>query len=274
MDDGVPLDLAVIERRIAAVSAVRQVIHAIWALARAQLPLVEEAVAEASVYLDCVDEVVAALAGAPRPRPDAAGRAGALLVVLGPERSYCGALPRQILAQLPPEARLGLAGARLWEVAEQDARIAARVAFHVPGAVTHEEHEDIARAVADAVLRHAGGADVELLYPRDGGSALGRVTLLGGPRAPAPYPPETFSPIEVVLRAAVIEAITGRLAVGAAEALRSEVRARAAAAEAARRASDERLEQLRRAWTAARQDQITGEILEVVAGRLASVAGR
>jgi len=262
-------DLVDIEHRIGAVSAVRQVIHAIWALARAQLPLVEEAVAEASIYLDQVDDVVAVLAGPPRPRAEPAQ--AALSVILGPERPYCGSLPRQILAQVPKTGRVGLAGERLWELASGDAELSARVVFHLPGAVTHEDPEEVSRNLAEAVLAHAGQAEVDLLYPREGGHQLTCVRLLTGPREPIAYPPETLSPLEDVLREAVIASITGRLAVGTAEALRSEVRARSAAAEAAKRASDERLEELRKGLAVARQEQITGELLEVVAGRQAAM---
>ncbi len=263
-------DLRVIERRIGATSEVRKVVHAIWALARAQLPLVEQAVGEASAYLDWVDQVVDRIAGAPQPSRE---KTKTLYVVLGPERPYCGGLPRQILEQLPSEGQLGLVGQRLSEMAELDASIRARTSFRLAGAVAHDEAEEVARRVATAVLEHAGGADVEVLHPRSGSSKLHAAVLLGGTRKPVPNPPDTFSPLEVILDAAVVEAITGRLAVGALEALFAEVRARIAAADSARRACDDKLEELGRALRVVRQEQTTSEMLEVVAGRQAVVEG-
>lgn len=260
-------DLGVVERRIAAVAAVGQVVHAIWALARAQLPLAERASADASAYLDWVDEVVERLAGAPVPWT--AGRR--LHVVLGPERAYAGALPRRVLAQIPDDGLLGLVGSRLIESAMRRPELESRILFTLPGAVSHDEHDEIAHRIAEAVLFHAGHSHVELLYPRGGGSTLHRVVLLAGERAPVGRAPETWSPLPEVLAYAVRESIASRLAVGVAEALRAEVRARIIAAETARGACDRRLDELHQTWRIARQEQITNELLEVVSGRQAAL---
>lgn len=262
-------DLRAIERRMDAVTAVRQVFQAVWALARAQLPLAEAAAQDATAYLDWVDRVVDRLAGAPVPRP-----AGPVLsVVLGPERAYCGALPRQVVAQVPAENILGLVGSRTIEQARTIPGVRARIAFALPGAAAHDEHEEVARAVAEAVLAHAAGAQVELLHPVHGSAGLHRTVLLAGERVLVTEPPETYSQLQVVLDAAMREAVTGRLAVGLAEVLRAEVRARVAAAEQARHAADDKLADLRQQWRTARQEQITSELLEVVAGRQASRDG-
>ena len=260
-------DEARLARRMAAVSSVRQVVGAVWALARAQLPQVERAAGEATVYLDWVDAVVTRLAGAPLP-----GRPGAALhVVLGPERPFCGALARQVLAQLPPAAPLVLVGQRLIEAADLQPELAAKVELRLRGAATHDEHEEVARAVAEAVLARAGARQVVLLHPAGGGPGLHRVVLLSGPREPLQRLPDTFSPLPLVLAAAVREAVAGRLAVGALEALRAEVRARIVATEAARHACDRRLEDLRQGLRVARQEQITSELIEVVAARAAAL---
>lgn len=275
-------DLPAIERHIHAVASVGKVVSAIWALSRAQLPFVEAAVEQTTQYLDWVDEMLAAVAGTPR----RGGKRSLLLVIMGPERPYCGALPRQILEQLLLDEdgvlkveegatrRIGLVGMRLSEVVQAEPTIREQVVFTMGGATTHEDHETVARAVSEAILKHAGHADVELLHPHRGTSELHRVTMLSGAREPVAYPPETFSPLQTVIDAAVAEAITGRLAVGVAEALLSEVKARVATADAARRAADEKLEKLRKDWAMARQEQITGELLEIVAGRQAAIALR
>lgn len=266
-------DAATIERRIKAVGAVKEVVHAIWAISRAELPMVEAAVAESSTYVDWIHEMADAVMDAPH----RSSTQQVLMVVLGPERPYCGALARLILEQVVEamdagaDPSIGLVGTRLLEAAVQEKHLENRVLFQLAGAVTHEENEQIARAIAGAVLTHAGNAEVDLFYPRDGGSRLERVTLLGGMRSPAPFPPETFSPLEQVINAAIVELITGRLAVGVAEALRSEIRARIMAAEAATRAADDKLETLRRSWAKTRQERITSELLEVIAGRQATM---
>lgn len=260
-------DLRDLERRIDAVSAVSRVVQAVWALARAQLPLVERAAAEASTYLDWINQIVDRLAGAPRPGP----ARGWLWVVMGPERPFCGALARQLLSQVPKEGALGLVGTRLAELAALDPALSGRIRFTLPGAASHEEHEAVGEAVAAAVLKHGAGLRVEVLYPRGGGTVLHRVVLLSGEREPAWCPPMTYSAYGEVLGAAVAEAVAGRLAIGAIEALWSEVRARVLSADAARRACEVRIEELTQGWRVARQEQITNELIEVVAGRAATL---
>jgi F-type H+-transporting ATPase subunit gamma len=256
-----PADLLAAERRMAAVGAVAQVTRAVWALARAQLPAAEAAAAQAAVYLDWVDEVVARLAGAPRLDAEDA----VLWVLVGPERAFCGPLARVLLAQLPAEGAVGLVGARLAERAAADPALMARVRFTLPAAATPDEVGPRAEALAGAVLDAVGGRAAVLLHPDGGAPRLRQGVLLAGKREPAADPPETLSPAAQVLGAAVIEAVEGRLAVGLAEALHAEVRARLVAAEAARRQSERSLEALRQHWQVLRQESITRELLELAA---------
>ena len=66
------------------------------------------------------------------------------------------------------------------------------------------------------------------------------------------------------------EAVAGRLSLGMAEALRSEVRARLMSADAARHGTDRKLADLRQQWRVQRQESITSELLELYSGRLAN----
>jgi len=262
-------DLSAIERRLTAITSVRQVVNAIWALARAQLPLVERARADAATWLAWVDEVVARLAG-----PSPARRALPVFrVVLGPERPWCGSLHRQLLDQVPGDGPLGLVGQRLSDALLERPGLAARVRFELPGAVTPEDAEPTARRVAEAALEHAKGHTVELWAPRGREAKLVPVVLLGGERAPVALPPETLTPLPQVLAAAVQASAASWLTVGLVEALYAEVRARAAAAEAARTACDRQLEAVTQAWRVARQEAITSELLELLAGRQAALGG-
>jgi hypothetical protein len=261
-------DPRVIERKREAVQAVHQVVHLIWLMAQTQLAEVEQTAADTSHYLDWVDDTVARLAGRVRSPTLGADRAH---VVFGPERGYCGSLARDVIDQIPDEGPVGMVGTNLAEHASRHPELMARVVFQLPGASNVAEHEGVAYAVAAEALRlGADGRAVQILYPPGAGSALKSAIILGGEREVVHLPPETFSPAPVVLDAAVHELVTGRLAVAAIEALRSEVRARLVAADRARQGCERRAEQLLASWRVARQAQITGELLEVVAGHLAS----
>lgn len=264
-----PHDLGRVEDLLGAVDSVRQVVHAVWALARAQQPSVEAAAAEATAYLDWIDRLVDRVAGPPRP----GAPVETLLVVVGPERAFCGAQPRQLAEGLhehgAAEGALGIVGQRLAEAVESDPRLAPRVRFRVPAAASPGEIGRAAQATAAAVLEHGAERHIELLHPVGGESVLHRSVIAAGRREQVRNPPQTFSPVATVVQAAVGEAVTGRLAVALAEALRAEVRARVLAADAARQACDRRLEELGGDWRVLRQEQITRELIEIVSSRLA-----
>jgi F0F1-type ATP synthase gamma subunit len=65
----------------------------------------------------------------------------------------------------------------------------------------------------------------------------------------------------------MLEAVAGRLAVALAEALRAEVRARLIASEAARKACDTQIGELRHEWRMLRQGAITEELVALTSGR-------
>lgn len=263
-------DLRAIERRIRAVTAVRQVVHALGALARAQLPLVTRATGETAAYLEWVDDIVSRLAG----RPTAAAGTETLHVVFGPERPYCGALGRRIAELLPDDGPIGIVGHRLLQAVEAHPALAKRVLFALPGAASIDEHEAVALAVGRAVLDHAPDRTVELLYPWSADGQLAANVVLARRLGNAAFPPETFSPLTAVLDAAVYESLAGHLAIGSAHALLAETRARIDAAERAKHASDAKLAELEQSWRVARQESITSELLEVVAGHQATAVAR
>jgi F0F1-type ATP synthase gamma subunit len=262
-------DLDAIERRIAAASAVRQAVHAFWALARAQLPHAEQAARNVAAYHLWTDDVVERLSGTVKPRDQPAK----LLVVFGPERPFCGGLPAHVLAALPDEGDVGLVGRRLADVVKRDPRVADRVRFALPAATVVGDQHVVARAVARASFEVCPSGDVELVYPRAGERTLVRAHFIAATREEPPEPPETFSPPEVVRNAALVEANAVLLAVATLETLHAEVRARVIAAETAKSACDRRLETLGEARRGARRDLITRELLEIVAGAEALLPG-
>ncbi len=258
-------DMTILERRASAVRAVRQIVHAIWAVARAQLPLAQAAAAEATAYLDWVDLTLRRFTEASEEQ--ASGQS--VHVVIGPERPYCGSLPAKLLAQIPPDGELGLVGTRFVEVARRDANIRKRVLFTTRGPSSPDEAAEVAQGIGLAVLSQPKPGRVELHHPTGGGSILhGAVLLHESPRRRTVVPP-TFASVDEVVSAAVRQSVASRIAVGVAEAFWSEVQSRIVTADSARRACDDQLDELTVAWRTARQEQITTELLEVVAARLA-----
>ena len=261
------VDISTVERSMRAVVAIRQVVHAIWAVSRAQLPLVEQAATAAVTYQRWVDATVDRVAGAPLETE----AARSLTVVFGPERPYSSALARRMVEALP-DGDLGLVGERLADIVRQRPDLDRRVVFRTSGSVAHDDLHEIALATASLILEHGRGARVVVMHPTGGGGDSSLVPLIVA-RSAVEYPPETFSPLSRIVESAVIAAMTGRLAVAAAEALRAEIRARIAAADAARHACDERLAELESAWHLGRRETITRELLEIVAGGEASQTG-
>lgn len=259
-------DLVRVEETIEAVSAVRHVLQAIRALARAQLAPVDRLAAQSTHWLDEVQQVLDRLtAPVDRSRESPRGvPSDDVVVVIGPERAFCGGLPRRV-REAVPAGPVALVGQRLIDLADDELR--ARARFLLPAAASPDEVPAAARRIAEAVLATAP-AGVRLLHPR-GEGALHDVVLLPGPRRVRHWLPDTLSRPEVVIEAAVRELATGRLAVALADTLRAEVRARLAAADAAVHAADARLKELAQAARVQRQEQVTREILEIVASRLA-----
>ncbi|MCB9673334.1 MAG: F0F1 ATP synthase subunit gamma, partial [Alphaproteobacteria bacterium] len=223
----------------------------------------EEAASEASTWLLWVEELLARLAG----EPVLGASMETLWVVVGPERPICGALPRTLLAQIPPDGVVGLVGTRLAEAAREEPALAARTRFEVAAAATADELGPRAEALAGAILAHGEGRALVLMHPDQGGTVLVRSVLVAGRRPPSERPPESYGSVEEVVEAAVHQAVEGRLAVALAEAFRSEVRARLQATEMARRACERELESLSRDWRQIRQSSITEELMELIAGR-------
>ncbi len=262
-----PSDLHAAERAIDGVAAIRQVVQAVWTLARAQQARVEAAAAEASAYIGWVEEMVARFGGKPREEEPGA----ALWVLVGPERSFCGGLARRLLEQLPREGPLLLVGRRLADTVPAEGVLQKRIVSSLPAASAPEEVDSAARRVAWTLLdiNHVG--PVTMLHPTGGGSELHRAPLLVGGAFDPRVAPQTYSPPAAVLAAAIQEALSARLVVGLAEGLRSEVRARLHAADSARQGCDRSLGRLRQDWRVLRQEAITDELLELFAGRLADL---
>jgi F0F1-type ATP synthase gamma subunit len=258
-----------LESRLTGVRAVGEVVQAIWALSRAQLPRAEEAVAKGSLYLDWVDGVVERLAGKPAIDEDTPR----LVLVLGPERPFASALVHELVAvvrrlrrEAPGAIRIAALGTRFFEALEAE-RDAPELLFHLPGPSSVAEIASVATALATEVTRHAPGHQVELWHPSAQG--VRHSVVLGAVRDPLGTPPESYSSPELILADALRESIRGRFHVAIAECLRAEIYTRVIASDRARRAADSRAEELERALRIMTQEHITRELCDLYAGTLA-----
>lgn len=259
-----------LEARLTGVRAVREVVQAIWALSRAQLPRADEAVAEGSVYLDWVDGVVERLAG----KPILDENTPRLVLVLGPERPFASALVHELVSvvrRLRREAigvvRIAAIGTRFFEALDAE-RNAPDLLFHLPGPSSVVEIGSVATAVATEVAQHAPGHQVELWHPSTGG--VRHSVVLGAVRASLESAaPESYSNPETILADALRESIRGRFHVAIAESLRAEIHARVLASDRARRAADSRGDELEQALRIMNQEHITSELCDLYAGTLA-----
>ena len=258
-------DVSRIESRLSAVRAVAGVVRAIWALSQAQLAQVESFSLHASIYLDWVDELVTRLAGPPV-EPAAQQT---LHVVLGPERPFCANLPAEVVRALPSDGVIGVCGRRLREAVADVPAHAARVVFETEGPTSVDDLDRIVERLAQLALEHGRDRRVVIAYPQTGASGLRTVTLLSGPRSPNSVRPfDTYSPIERLLERAIAESVSGRLRVALAQALRTEVRTRATAAENARHGVERQERALTSTLRILSQEQITNELAELFAGQL------
>lgn len=259
-----PLEMEQLESALRATAAVRSVVSAVWALARAQLPRVEEAVAESTDYLDAVDALVDRIAGPPRLETERS-----LTLVLGPERPFCGPLAQNVLDWAPAAGPVGLVGARLAEMSHRRPELTSRVVFELSGAASVDELGDVSLELAAAVLAHGADAPVDLIHARGDRGGAHRAVLLATEREAKRPDFEHYSPLEAVLAAAVRESVAGRLRIALAESLLAETRARVIAAERAKRAVDDRESALEQSLRVQQQEGITRELVELTAGLLA-----
>jgi F0F1-type ATP synthase gamma subunit len=262
-----PRELARLEASLTATRAVGGVVSAVWALARAQLPRAERAVAEGFAYLEWLDRFVEEVAGSPLDAPPSR----TLTVLLGPERPFCGDLAREVLEAAPPEGGVGLVGERLAETARRELDRPPR--FVVAGPAGVDDLAAVSARLAGAILEEVAADPrperdlrVELVHLAERRGRPERVLLLPSRRERPRGGRDLFSPAERVAEAAVRESVIGHLHVGLARTLLAETRARAAMADRARRAVEEREEELVTALRVLEREQITTELIELAAG--------
>jgi len=203
-------------------------------------------------------------------------------IVFAAEHGFAGAFSERVLdaAKLRDHDRLFVAGARAVSLAEQRGL---RVDWSTPMASQAAAVDVVARRIADRlyalfVEAHVARADVIHAHPVGSADfAVLRKPLL--PIDPTAFRP-TLSrspPLVNLAPRKLVELLVGEyvfaeLALAALESFASENAARLATMESARLNIDQKLEELGGQERLLRQEQITAELQDVVAGALASTA--
>ena len=269
-----------VEARIASAGDLRELVTAMRGVAAARVSQGEAALGAISTYADGVgaalSDALALTSAAPRdPPPATARRRG--LVLLASEHGFVGAFDEPLFAlarQYAGAAPLLVIGRRGAQTA-QDSGLApdwtapqpSRVRA-VPGAAAR-----IATALYRLIARHKPEG-IDVIYPRPlaGGRAEAAVVSLlpldlgrFPPRHAAVSPLTTLAPARLVERL-VQEYVVAELSRIVMASFIGENGARLATMRAARRNIDERLETLTDEAHRLRQDDITIELLDIVAG--------
>jgi F-type H+-transporting ATPase subunit gamma len=269
------IDLATIERRIGSLHAIRDILSALRALSSVQYRRAEEGLEARRAYEAALFEAMAAVPASLAPaRPP--GRV--LLLVLGAEQGFCGALVDRVVdaatARLRPPAydvtRQPFAlGARTRDLLED--RLGAQVpGLPLPGSLS--SLDPVVDAIASAVERRVEARTVdgvEALYARHlgpGRSEISAARILPAEISPpAGRPARLQEPAGRVLDRILFEWAYGELHRLVLEAQASEHGARMTTTDGATRAIDDTLAELRVTHHQARQAQVTAEVQEIVA---------
>ena len=275
--------LSATERRIASLKELLTVVAAIRSLAALRVQEGRKALEGVHQYVATVDRALAAavalLPATNEPSPPA--QEPTAVIVLGSEHGFVGALNDQLL-----EAALrhtgGHRNSRLLMVGSRSAGVAlgagASIAWTQAMATRASGVVEVARRAADEVHRSIGSGEFErvmLVYAS--GQIGGRWTVQSTrllPFDPAPYrlgdgaatAPLHYLPPERLIDKLVEELLFAELMRAAVESFASEHAARLATMESAHHAIEEKLQLLTRDAHIQRQEKITMELLDVVAG--------
>jgi F-type H+-transporting ATPase subunit gamma len=257
-----------------------EIVGAMRAMAAVRLQEAQAALEGTREYADAVgvalDEVLSLLG----PQPRLQCRCPALVLFV-PEHGFVGSLAERLVQRA--RARVGTAAGAgpLIAVGDRGADVAEDGGLALHHRLSLGAHVNAAPAVArrlvaalEPVLEGGRADGVAILYPHyEGGGRAELVErhLLPVAREAAPPgpPPLVNLPVPALAEAVVAEWILGELAHAVVETLASENGVRLRAMDAARTNVESKLDALRGEYRIARQEAITGEIAEVVAGVLA-----
>jgi len=272
--------LSEIEARISSFAQLQDVISVMRSLAATRIQQAQNALAAIRAYSETIGSAIAKaesyLTPAPTARPRDGSQVRGLIVFCG-EHGFCGAFNEKLLEALKDSPAgtefyfVGSRGALLAEERKIAVTWRTPMASHM-GAVTTVAHR-VGEALYDRFSR-GGMADVMMVFARYGGHgnfSIEREMLLpldlGRFRRylSRPAPLSNLAPGRLIDRL-IEEYFFAQLVRGATESFASENAARVALTQAARHSIEGRLEELGSEQRQLRQQEITTEILEVIAG--------
>ena len=280
--------LAETEARIASIRKLRTVVGAMRGLAAAHAQQARAALDGYRAYERIVAEGLARAVQLVDHQPDGEGtrsrpRAPLARVVFSAEHGFAGAFAARVLEAAAPQGdeRLFVLGSRGLALCEQHGW---RPVWSAPMASQVAGVPATARRAADALYRRfvdetLSGAEV--IWARPAGAAdftIARRTLLPfdlGAIGPIPGPPPlaNLAPARLIEQL-VDEHVFAELALAALESFASENAARLATMESARLNIEGKLDALTAQERLQRQEEVTAEMQDVVAGALATESGR
>ena len=275
--------LAVLQARIASIVGLTEVVSAMRSLAAIRMQQAGEALAGTRAFADAVTSALAGALALGRPPDEPAPRLGALagppagLLVFCGEHGFVGGLNEVLLAR----AQAAAAGAAVLMIGSRGLSLAAERGLPVAWSLAMTSHRDgvvtVARRIADELTRRYAAREMgrlEMMFARAGEG--GRWTIETRSLLPLDWarlapPPGAQPPLTDLAPALLIERLAeeylfAELTRGAMEALAGENAARFAATSAARENIDRKLEDLRAEEHHLRQEEITTELLDLVAG--------
>lgn len=275
--------LAAVEQHIAGISQLGSVVGAMRGVAAARVQQTRRAIEGVRAWTTIIEDGLAeAVALLPRDGAPAARRGREVLVLFTAEHGFVGALPERMLSAAVPDRA---AGALLYCLGARGVTLAEaggwKPAWTGPMATQLGATTDIASRVAETlydVFVRGEATSVEVLFPQaspDGRVEPERRRLLplgldrfrrpaGGER------PLTYLPPARLVELLVGEYFLAELARAALEAFAAENAERLRTMQAARTNIEHRLDALRQDERRARQDAITGELLDLVSGAMAA----
>jgi len=273
--------LARLNARMESLEDLRELMRAMRALAASHVQAAQAALPGIRAYTQVIEDAIAegvTLFEAP-PAGASAGDHSTLLVVIGAEHGFVGALNEQLATEAArlrtPNQQLAVVGSRLTDVAGEHGL---NPVWREPMSTQTGDVLQVARRVA---VRLAGVEHAELLfaaYRRGGAHEIERRRVLPLEegllaRVAVRAPPLHHLPADTLLDRLAGEYLLAEVTHAIMEAFASENGARLQVMEAADRSIDTRLQKLRVRAHSERQTAITSELLDVITGAQAVMEG-
>lgn len=258
-----------LQRQLAGLSEIGQVVGALRAIAGGHMALAREARQAVQAHADTVAQALASVGhhgGAPAAGPG-------LVLVIGASQGFSGGYASRIAAAASQAAAAGAAlvvlGQRTVSLLGTGLAGAVKGTGDLPAHV--EQVPERASAVADTLVtlsaRHPGPIDVIAGHDTPG-QPVSRRRIWPPPADGEPPASITLTtlPVTRLIEALLVEALFAAVALAMIEGFRAENQARSEAMSRAQSNLRHRRDEVQTAWQQARQEQLTTELVELGAG--------